>query len=62
MTLTKDLGQFVADLSPNQLPEGAVRVARMGFIDTIGTMMVGRKEASVRILTDCWRPPRGPRR
>ena len=33
MALTQDLGQFVADLSPNQLPEEAARVARMGFID-----------------------------
>src|SRR6202051_3215550 len=60
MALTKHLGQFVADLSPNHLPEEAVRVARMGFIDTIGTMIVGRKEASVRILTDVLAPADGP--
>jgi 2-methylcitrate dehydratase PrpD len=60
MALTRDLGQFVADLSPNHLPEEAVRVARMGFIDTIGTMIVGRKEASVRILTDVLAPADGP--
>src|ERR1700728_2375177 len=59
MTLTKHLGQFVADLSPNHLPEEAVRVARMGFIDTIGTMMVGRKEDSVRILTEVLAPGDG---
>jgi 2-methylcitrate dehydratase PrpD len=59
MALTQDLGQFVADLSPNQLPEEAARVARMGFIDTIGTMMVGRKEDSVRILTDVLAPGDG---
>ena len=59
MALTKDLGQFVADLSPNHLPEEAVRVARMGFIDTIGTMIVGRKEDSVRILTDALAPGDG---
>jgi 2-methylcitrate dehydratase PrpD len=60
MELTKHLGQFVADLSPNHLPEEAVRVARMGFIDTIGTMMVGRKEASVRIMTEVLAPADGP--
>src|ERR1700712_3004680 len=60
MTLTEHLGRFVADLSPNHLPEEAVRVARMGFIDTIGTMMVGRKEDSVRILTDVLAPGDGP--
>src|SRR3984885_5394568 len=60
MTLTKHLAQFVADLSPNHLPEEAVRVARMGFIDTIGTMMVGRNEASVRIMTEVLAPADGP--
>ena len=33
MPLTYALGQFVADLSPNRLPEEAVRIARLGFID-----------------------------
>jgi 2-methylcitrate dehydratase PrpD len=60
MELTQHLGQFVADLSPNHLPEEAVRVARMGFIDTIGTMMVGRKEDSVRIMTEVLAPADGP--
>src|SRR5580693_2037008 len=46
MTLTRHLGQFVADLSPNQLPDGAVRVARMGFIDTIGTLTFGERHAT----------------
>ncbi len=60
MTLTKALGQFVADLSPNRLPDEAVRVARMGFIDTVGTMIAGRNEDSVRILTDTLAPGDGP--
>ena len=60
MPLTKDLGRFVAELSPNQIPEAAARVARMGFIDTIGTMMVGRKEDSVRIMTEVLAPADGP--
>ena len=60
MELTRHLGRFVADLSANHLPEDAVRVARMGFIDTIGTMMVGRKEASVRIMTEVLAPAEGP--
>ena len=37
-----------------------MRVARMGFIDTIGTMMVGRKEDSVRIMTEVLAPGDGP--
>jgi 2-methylcitrate dehydratase PrpD len=59
MALTKSLGQFVADLSPNRLPEEAVRVARMGFIDTIGTMIAGRNEDSVRIMTETLAPGDG---
>ena len=58
--LTRHLGQFVADLSPNRLPEEAARVARMGFIDCIGTMIAGRKEDCVRIMTDVLAPGDGP--
>lgn len=60
MSLTRDLGQFVSDLSPNRLPEEAVRVARMGFTDCIGTMIAGRKEDCVRILTEVLAPSDGP--
>jgi len=58
--LTKHLGQFVSDLSPNRIPEEAARVARMGFIDCIGTMIVGRNEDSVRIMTETLAPGDGP--
>ena len=57
---TRHLGQFVADLAPNRLPEEAARVARMGFIDCIGTMIAGRKEDCVRIMTDVLAPGDGP--
>jgi 2-methylcitrate dehydratase PrpD len=60
MTLTKSLGRFIAGLSPNRLPEEATRVARMGFIDTIGTMIAGRNEDSVRIMTETLAPGNGP--
>ncbi|MFL5256723.1 MAG: MmgE/PrpD family protein [Rhodopila sp.] len=60
MPLTQHLGQFVADLSPNRIPDEAARIARMGFIDTIGTMIAGREEDSVRILTETLAPPNGP--
>ncbi|MFO1024832.1 MAG: MmgE/PrpD family protein [Acetobacteraceae bacterium] len=60
MPLTQHLGQFVADLSPNRIPDEAARIARMGFIDTIGTMIAGREEDSVRILTETLAPPEGP--
>jgi 2-methylcitrate dehydratase PrpD len=60
LPLTRSLGQFIADLSPNRLPEEAARVARMGFIDTIGTMIAGRQEDSVRIMTETLAPGDGP--
>ena len=60
MPLTKALGQFIADLSPNRLPEEAVRIARLGFIDCIGTMIVGRTEPCVQILKGVLAPPSGP--
>ncbi len=60
MPLTTALGQFVADLSPNRLPEEAVRIARMGFTDCVGTMIVGRGEPSVQILKSVLAPGKGP--
>ena len=60
MALTKHLGRFISDLSPNRVPEEAVRTARMGFIDCIGTMIAGRKEDSVRIMTEVLAPTDGP--
>jgi 2-methylcitrate dehydratase PrpD len=60
MSLTKTLGRFVADLSPNRIPEEAVRIARLGFIDCIGTMIAGRREDCVRIMKDVLAPADGP--
>src|SRR5271165_1483339 len=60
MSLTNTLGQFVADLSPNRLPEGAERIARLGFIDCIGTMIAGRREDCVRIMKQVLAPAVGP--
>src|ERR1019366_5101617 len=60
MPLTRALGQFVADLSPNRVPEEAIRIARMGFIDCIGTMIVGRDEDCTQILKGVLAPAKGP--
>ena len=60
LPLTRSLGQFIADLSPNRIPDEAARIARMGFIDTIGTMIAGRNEDSVRIMTETLAPGDGP--
>lgn len=59
MTLTRSLGQFVADLSPNRVPDEAARIARTGFIDCIGVMIAGREEDPLRLLREVLRPGPG---
>jgi 2-methylcitrate dehydratase PrpD len=60
MQLTQALGRFVADLSPDRIPDDARRVARMGFIDTVGTMIAGRHEDAPQILRRVLNPGPGP--
>lgn len=60
MSLTRDLGQFVSDLSPNRVPEEAARIARTGFIDCIGVMFAGREEEPTRLLREVLQPAAGP--
>jgi 2-methylcitrate dehydratase PrpD len=60
MALTQALGQFIADLSANRIPEQAMATVRMGFIDSIGTMIAGRNEESARIMKTVLAPPPGP--
>ena len=60
MALTQALGQFIADLSRNRIPEAAMRTAQLGFIDCIGTMIAGRDEEAVRVLKSVLAPPPGP--
>ncbi len=59
MPLTKAFGRFVADLSPNRLPQEAVPVAVLGFTDCVGTMIAGRNEPSTQILKSVLAPPQG---
>jgi 2-methylcitrate dehydratase PrpD len=58
--LTRSVGHFIADLSPNRIPEEAMRVARLGFIDCIGTMIAGRNEDAVDIMRTTLAPAPGP--
>jgi len=60
MSLTRDLGQFVSDLSPNRVPEAAARIARTGFIDCVGVMFAGREEEPTRLLREVLQPAAGP--
>jgi 2-methylcitrate dehydratase PrpD len=50
MPLTKALGEFVAGLTYAKIPAEAVKIARMGFVDCIGTMIAGRDEDAPQIL------------
>lgn len=59
MSLTKTLGQFVSGLSPDRLPAEAKRVAKIGFIDCIGTMIAGRDEQAPQILKTVLKPAAG---
>ena len=60
MALTRDLGRFVSDLSPNRVPDAAAAIARTGFIDCIGVMFAGREEEPTRLLQEVLQPAPGP--
>jgi 2-methylcitrate dehydratase PrpD len=59
MTLTQDLGRFVADISFDRLPQGAVDVARIGFIDCIATMIAGAGDPAPQLLRRALQPAGG---
>src|SRR5215472_3375104 len=50
LPLTQALGRFVAEIAFARLHEGAVRTTRLGFTDSIGTMIAGSPEPCVQIL------------
>jgi 2-methylcitrate dehydratase PrpD len=50
MSLTQDLGRFVAHLSYENLPAEAVAVARLGFTDCVATMIAGAGEPAPQIM------------
>ena len=59
MPLTQDLGRFLAQIRYEDLPSEAVEVARLGFIDTIATMIAGAQEPAPQLLRRTLRPPVG---
>jgi 2-methylcitrate dehydratase PrpD len=59
MPLTRDLGGFVTGLSFQQLPAEAIDVARLGFIDTIATMIAGSRDDAPQLLRKALSPPPG---
>jgi 2-methylcitrate dehydratase PrpD len=59
MSLTQDLGRFVADISFGQLPAEAADVARIGFTDCIATMIAGAGDAAPQLLRKALQPTGG---
>ena len=59
MSLTRDLGRFVANISFERLSAEAVDVARIGFIDSIATMIAGAGDQAPQLLRRALQPKEG---
>jgi 2-methylcitrate dehydratase PrpD len=59
MSLTRDLGRFVADVAFPRLPAEAIDVARIGFIDCIATMIAGARDPAPQLLRRALQPTDG---
>src|SRR5438067_581841 len=59
MPLTQDLGQFAATNSFERIPKEAIEIARIGFIDTIATMIAGAPDSAPQLLLKALNPPAG---
>jgi 2-methylcitrate dehydratase PrpD len=59
MSLTQDLGRFVADVSFERLPAEAADVARIGFTDCIATMIAGAGDPASQLLRKALQPTGG---
>jgi 2-methylcitrate dehydratase PrpD len=59
MSLTRDLGRFVANVAFPRLPAEAVEVARIGFIDCIATMIAGARDPAPQLLRRALQPTSG---
>jgi 2-methylcitrate dehydratase PrpD len=59
MSLTQELGRFVADVSFERLPAEAIEVARIGFIDCIATMIAGAGDPAPQLLRRTLQPAGG---
>ena len=59
MSLTRDLGRFVSDVSFARLPAEAIDVARTGFIDCIATMIAGAPDPAPQLLRNALQPKDG---
>ena len=57
--ITSDLGSFLAGMQFQRLPSEAVRIAKLGIVDSIGVLFAGRMDSAPRILLDALAPGSG---
>ncbi len=57
--LTLELGEFVAGLRYRNIPDRALHTIRSGFVDTIGVLIGGSKDAAVTLLARTLDPKSG---
>jgi 2-methylcitrate dehydratase PrpD len=50
MGLTQEIGAFVSRLQYSDLPDSAIRVAKLGFVDCVGVMIAGSVEPVAEIV------------
>src|SRR5215471_21224231 len=50
MSLTQELGRFVASLTFERLPAEAAEIARTGITDTVATMIAGAHDPAPQLL------------
>jgi len=60
MSLTQELGRFVASLTFERLPAEAVEIARTGITDTVATMIAGAHDPAPQLLRRGLTPEAGP--
>jgi 2-methylcitrate dehydratase PrpD len=52
MGLTAEIGAFLAEMSPQRVPDGAREIVRNGFADCVAVMITGWDEPVARIVRD----------
>ncbi|MDB5447240.1 MAG: hypothetical protein JWQ97_2557, partial [Phenylobacterium sp.] len=57
--ITCDLGRFLADMHFQRLPPEAVRIAKLGIVDSVGVLFAGRTDSAPRILLEALAPGSG---
>jgi len=58
-SITRDLGRFVAGVRFKDLPPEAVRVAKLGMLDSIAVMIAARADGAPRRLLEALEPAAG---